>query len=89
MKLKNDCKVRSIAGENVIVRIGEHNVNMTRIVSLNDTSLWLWNELQGKEFDAKTVAGLLTSQYEVTEEVALADAQKWIESLVEADLTEE
>ena len=89
MKLKQNYKVRKIAGESVIVRMGTQNVKMTTIISLNPTSEWLWEQLQGEEFDAQKVAYLLTSEYEVEAEVALADANAWIESLRKADLVEE
>ena len=88
MKLKSNCKVRKIAGERVIVRMGEQNVKMTTIISLNPTSEWLWEQLQGVEFDAEKVADLLTAEYEVEREVALKDAEAWIASLVKADLVE-
>lgn len=89
MKLKSDYKVRKIAGESVIVRMGVHNVKMTTIISLNPTSEWLWEQLQGVDFDAAKVADLLTGEYEVEREVALKDAEAWIESLRKADLVEE
>lgn len=89
MKIKADCKVRKIAGESVIVRMGAQNVNMTSIVSLNSTSEWLWGQLQNEPFDADKVADLLAAEYEVGREVALADAAKWIEMLRSANLVEE
>ncbi len=89
MKIKADCKVRKIAGESVIVRMGAQNVNMTSIVSLNSTSEWLWEQLQNEPFDADKVADLLAAEYEVEREVALADAAKWIEMLRSANLVEE
>ncbi|MBQ1213570.1 MAG: PqqD family protein [Tidjanibacter sp.] len=89
MKLKQNYKVRKIAGESVIVRMGTQNVKMTTIISLNPTSEWLWEQLQGVEFDAQKVADLLTAEYEVEAAVALADANAWIESLRKAELVEE
>jgi hypothetical protein len=89
MKLKQSYKVRKIAGESVIVRMGTQNVKMTTIISLNPTSEWLWEQLQGVEFDAQKVADLLTAEYEVEAAVALADANAWIESLRKAELVEE
>ena len=89
MKFKADYKVRKIAGESVIVRMGAHNVKMTTIISLNPTSEWLWEQLQGVEFDAEKVADLLTGEYEVEREVALKDAAAWIASLQKAELVEE
>lgn len=89
MKLKTDCKIRKIAGESVIVRMGVQNVKMTTVISLNATSEWLWEQLQNEEFDADKVADMLTAEYEVEREVALTDAEKWIEMLRKADLVNE
>lgn len=89
MKLKTDYKVRKIAGESVIVRMGAQNVKMTTIISLNSTSEWLWEQLQGEEFDVEKVADLLTAEYEVEREVALTDAAKWVEMLRKAELVTE
>ena len=50
MKFKEGYKVRSMAGENVVIMQGTAGSDMTRIISLNDSSLLLWNELQDKEF---------------------------------------
>lgn len=89
MRLKTDYKIRKIAGESVIVRMGTQNVNMTNIISLNSTSEWLWEQLKDERFDEEKVADLLTAEYEVEREVALADARKWIEMLKKADLVQE
>ncbi len=89
MRLKTDYKIRKIAGESVIVRMGAQNVKMTSIISLNATSEWLWEQLADEEFDAEKVADLLTAEYEVSREVALIDAIKWIEMLQKADLVVE
>ena len=64
MKFKEGYKVRSMAGENVVIMQGKAGSDMTRIISLNDSSLLLWNELQGKEFEATDVAEILISNYD-------------------------
>ncbi|MBP3440842.1 MAG: PqqD family protein [Tidjanibacter sp.] len=89
MKLKTNYKVRKIAGESVIVRMGTQSVNMTSIISLNPTSEWLWEQLADEEFDAEKVADLLTAEYEVSHDVALLDAAKWIDMLRKAELVVE
>ena len=89
MKLKTNYKVRKIAGESVIVRMGTQSVNMTSIISLNSTSEWLWEQLADEEFDAEKVADLLTAEYEVSHDVALLDAAKWIDMLRKAELVVE
>ena len=46
MKIKEGYKIRNIAGEHVIVSIGTLNVNLTKVVSLNPSSVWLWEQAQ-------------------------------------------
>ncbi len=84
MKIKEGYKIRNIAGEHVIVSIGTLNVNLTKVVSLNPSSVWLWEQLSGTEFDAGRVADLLTEHYEVERPTALADAETWIAQLRKA-----
>ncbi len=86
MRIKDGYKIRSIAGENVIVSVGTLNVNLTKVISLNDTSVWLWEQLVGKEFDAEQVADMLTENYDIDRATALADSKAWIESLDKAEL---
>ena len=89
MKLKKEYKVRSMAGENVVIMQGTAGCDMTRIISLNDSSLLLWNELQGKEFEVADVANLLVETYEIDSEIAERDAKAWVEKLQECNLISE
>lgn len=86
MKFKEGYKVRSMAGENVVIMQGTAGSDMTRIISLNDSSLLLWNELQGKEFEVADVAAILVENYSIDTEVAERDAKAWVEKLAECGL---
>lgn len=86
MKFKDGYKVRSIAGENVVIMQGTAGSDMTRIISLNDSSLLLWNELQGKEFEVADVANILVENYEIDLATAERDAKAWVEKLQECGL---
>ncbi len=88
MRIKDGYKIRNIAGENVIVSVGTLNVNFTKVISLNSTSVWLWEQLAGKEFDAELVADLLMDNYDIDRDTAIADSKIWIESLDKAELLE-
>ena len=89
MKFKTGYKVRSMAGENVVIMQGTAGSDMTRIISLNDSSLLLWNELQDKEFEVADVAKILVDTYEIDAEVAERDAAAWVAKLHECNLIEE
>lgn len=81
MKINPKFKVRDMAGEHVIIMPGREGVDMTRVISLNDSSHYLWNELADREFDAADAAKLLTERYEVDDATALRDAAAWIGKL--------
>lgn len=89
MKIKENYKVREIAGEHIVVIQGTLGADMTRVISLNDTGAWLWNELTAKDFSIADVAELLCTRYEVDEATALADAGKWIHILQDCKAIEE
>ena len=88
MKISSKFKVRSIAGENVIIKQGKFGADMTKIISLNETSLFLWNKFQGEEFTSENVARALLEEYEVDAERAAEDERNWCDKLVECGLTE-
>lgn len=72
-----------VCGNSVIVSEGIQNIDFNKIINLNETSAYLWKKLEGKDFDAETMAELLTEEYDVDKVTALADcealAQKWVE----------
>ncbi|MBP3550625.1 MAG: PqqD family protein [Alistipes sp.] len=86
MKFKAGYKVRSMAGENVVIMQGTAGSDMTRIISLNDSSLLLWNELQNKEFEVADVANILVENYGIDLATAERDAKAWVEKLQECGL---
>ncbi len=81
MKIDSKYKMREMAGEHVVVIQGRYGADMTRIISFNPTSLYLWEQLQGVEFETEDVVRLLCEHYGVEPEVALRDAEAWIEQL--------
>ena len=88
MKISEKFKVREMAGEHVIIMPGRVGADMTRILELNDSSLYLWETLRGRDFTTEEAAGLLTERYEVDEAIALRDAQAWAGKLAECGVLE-
>jgi len=89
MRLKEGLKIREIAKEKVILLQGRTKADMTRIVSLNDTSEYLWHSLEGKDFTCGTVTELLLARYDIERERAEKDAVSWVSKLTEAGLIEQ
>lgn len=81
MKINHNYKLREIAGETIVVNQGTTNVNMTRIISLNASARLLYQRLAEQEFTVEDAAKVLMDTYGIGNERALADAEKWVESL--------
>lgn len=75
MKIKEGFILRSICGQSVISGEGAANVNFSKLVSLNETAAYLFQKVVGGEFTPESMAGLLTEEYEVDYETALADCK--------------
>ena len=89
MRIKDGFILRTICGEHVVVGEGLAQVNFNKMLSLNASAAYLWNEVTGKEFTVEDLTNLLTEKYDVSAERAAEDAAKvaeiWIrEGVVEA-----
>lgn len=81
MKINSNYKIRKIAGETIIVNQGTANVDMTRIISLNESACLLYQALAEREFCTEDAARVLTETYGISDGQALTDAAKWVEAL--------
>lgn len=88
MKIKEQYKVREMAGEYVVIMQGKHGKDLTKIISLNESALYLWQRVEGSDFDTNCVADLLTEYYGIDDQIAQRDAQHWIDKLEECGLLE-
>lgn len=81
MKIQSNYKLRSVAGETIVVNQGQIATDMTRIISLNASARLLYEQLQGKEFTLEEAAQVLVDTYGIGQEQATEDARKWVEAL--------
>lgn len=86
MKIKQECKVRDIAGENVVILQGSYGADLTRIITLNESALLMWNTLAGRDFSVEDAAQVLCDNYDIDHITAMRDAQVWIDKLTECKL---
>ena len=81
MKINDNLKVRTVAGENIVMMQGVDGTDMTRVVALNESALLLFNRLSGREFEVDDVVRVLTDEYEVNEADARKDAEAWVDEM--------
>lgn len=88
MRINQNCKVREIAGENVVIMQGRNGADLTQIITLNESALILWQALSGSNFEVEDAQRVLTENFEVDDATALRDAQQWVERMRECKLIE-
>ena len=88
MKIKEGFVLRQMCGENIVAGEGLQHVNFNKLISLNESAAYLWNELQGKEFTQAEMAELLIKRYGIDEQLAMIDSEKLMASWSEIGLTE-
>lgn len=88
MKIKEGFVLREMCGEHIVAGEGIEHINFNKLISLNSTAAFLWNEVIGKEFTAETMAELLISRYGIDKELALKDSERLINAWIEAGIAE-
>ena len=88
MKTKKGFVMRNVCGENIIVAEGKENIDFTKIISMNESSAYLWKSVEGKEFTAETLRDLLLKEYDVDSATAENDAKMVTEEWAKAGIAE-
>ena len=89
MKLKKDFKLRQVCGENIITAEGTKAIDFSKLVSLNETATFLWQEAEKQgEFTAASLAEALCKEYEVDKAQAEKDCQAIIDQWTKEGLAE-
>ena len=89
MKVKKGFNLREVCGEHIIVAEGDENIDFSNIISMNESSAYLWEEVQNREsFTVDSLVELLCNQYEIDEETARKDATTLASQWAAADIIE-
>ena len=89
MRLKEGFTLRDICGLHVLVPEGLKMIDFKSLMNLNGSSKFLWESLQEQDFDAEKAARLLTDNYEVDYEPALADVKELFDQWKQIGLLDE
>lgn len=81
MRFDERKKVRTVAGENIVIMQADGEADMTKVVALNESAMLVYEQLKGKEFAVADVARVLTDEYDVDEATAMADAEELVASM--------
>lgn len=79
MRAKDGYEVRRIADVNILCPTTEE-VDLTHVVTLNETGLFIWDMLQ-KDVTVDNIVNAMLKEYDVSREVLTEDVEEYIDYL--------
>ena len=87
MKRKDGFIVRELAGQNIVLAVGEASKIFRGMIKLNTTGLFIW-EMLANDVSEEQIVDALIESYEVERERASADVRRFVSLLAEAGIIE-
>ena len=87
MKIKEGFLLRNVAGNYVIVPVGDDAVEFNGIVTLNESGKFLWDLLEN-EITKEELLKKFMEEYNVPEETAKADIKDFMQTLLNSGIVE-
>ena len=87
MKIKKGFVLRVVGGENVVVPVGEMSKVFHGMINLNETGAFMW-KFFSEEHTLEEGVAALCAEYEVEEERARTDVQKFMDTVTENGFAE-
>ena len=88
MKLRNNLILRQVAGNWVVLPLGEAALDCADMLHLNETGAMLWKSLE-KGSDREALVAALTAEYDVPEQQAQQDVEAFLQKLLSAGCIEQ
>ena len=80
MKIQGELILREIAGENILIPVGETALHVKGMISLTESGALLWKRLQAECTEDDLVQAVL-EEYDVDRETAVADVTSFLDQL--------
>ena len=88
MKIKEGFILKEIAGNFVVVPIGENLVDFSSMITTNETGAFLWGKLQNGVTEDELCQSILGEYEGVSFEEALSDVKEFVNTLKEKNIVE-
>ena len=75
MRTKKGFRLRELGGDYILIGESAELIDFNHIITFNEAAAYLWQNVQGKDFDVETLTQLLLDEYDVSEDIAREDAQ--------------
>jgi len=84
MRTKKGYRLRTLGKEYILVAEGLEALGANQMISMNETAAFLWEAVEGKDFDASVLAQLLVDEYGIERELAEKDVVPLLEAWTKA-----
>ena len=81
MNLKEDFMVREVAGQWLLVPLGESVINVNGILTLTESGAVIWKKLEDGITCEDQLADALMEEYEIERETALESVREFLNDL--------
>ena len=85
MKIQDGYLLKTVAGNNVVVPVGD--LDFEGLIKLNETGAFLW-ELLGDDCDMDHLCAKMTAEYDIDEATAKRDIEAFLKILSDNNLME-
>lgn len=85
MKIKDGYILREVAGNSIVIAVGQEAINFNALITINETGSFLWKQLAEDKSREELLAAVL-EEYEVDEAQALKDIDQFLEKLQKENL---
>ncbi len=85
MKIKEGYVLRQVAGNSIVVAIGDEAINFNGIITINGAGAFLWEKLTHGASKDELLSAML-SEYDIDSETASKDIDEFIDCLKNANL---
>ena len=83
MRTKKGFRLRELGGDYILIGESAELIAFNHIITFNEAAAYLWQNVQGKDFDVETLTQLLLDEYDVSEDIAREDAQATMDDWLE------
>lgn len=87
MKIKEDLVLRNIAGDWIVVPMGERLIEFNGMMKLNESGAFIWKLMENDISKEEIIAAML-NEYDMDKEMAKQALDEFITVLSDADILE-
>ena len=88
MKIKDGYILRQVAGNSIVIAVGEEALNFNGIITINGSGTFLWEKLAEGASKSELLDAML-SEYNIDSETAKKDIDEFISKLEKANLLDD